>query len=39
MGPGHLYTMFVTLVVWVGIFAYLRRMERKVNDLEQDPQS
>jgi CcmD family protein len=36
MGPGHLYTMAVTLVIWVGIFAYLLRVERKVSELEGD---
>jgi hypothetical protein len=39
MGPGHLYTLAVTLVVWLGVCAYLWRVERKVDALEQDPQS
>jgi len=30
--------MAVTLVVWIGIFFYLRRVERKVSELEQDQQ-
>jgi CcmD family protein len=39
MGAGHLYTMAVTLVIWAGIFAYLLRVERKVDALEKDGQS
>jgi CcmD family protein len=32
---GHISVMAVTLVIWVGIFCYLWRIERKVRDLEQ----
>lgn len=36
MGPGHLYTLAVTLVVWAGIVLYLLRVERKVAALERE---
>ena len=39
MGPGHLYTMRVTLVVWIGVIVYLLRIERKVDALELDQTS
>ncbi len=39
MGQGHLFTMAVTVVIWLGIFFYLMRIERKVSALEQDQQS
>lgn len=35
MGPGHLFTMAVTLTVWAGILVYLFRIERKVRELER----
>jgi CcmD family protein len=32
---GHYYTLAVTLVVWAGLFFYLRRVDQKVNHLEE----
>jgi hypothetical protein len=31
---GNTFTLAVTLVVWAGLFFYLRRIEKKVTDLE-----
>lgn len=32
---GHYFFMAVTLVIWIGLFFYLRRVEAKVERLER----
>jgi hypothetical protein len=32
---GHYFFMAVTLVIWFGLFCYLRRVEAKVDRLEK----
>jgi CcmD family protein len=31
----NVVTMIVTLVIWIGVFLYLLRLDRKVADLER----
>jgi CcmD family protein len=33
---GIYYTLAVTLVGWIGIFAYLLRLDRRISGLEND---
>jgi CcmD family protein len=32
---GHIHTLAVVLVIWIGLFLYLWRVERKVSELEK----
>jgi CcmD family protein len=32
---GQYFTLAVTLVVWAGLFFYLRRIDKKVTELEE----
>jgi CcmD family protein len=32
---GNYVAMIVTLIIWVGLFVYLMRLDRRVKDLER----
>jgi CcmD family protein len=33
---GIYYTLGVTLVIWIGLFLYLLRLDRRIGELERD---
>jgi CcmD family protein len=33
---GVYYTLAVTLVIWIGLFLYLLRLDRRIGELERD---
>jgi CcmD family protein len=34
MPMGIYYTLAVTLIIWIGLFLYLIRLDRRISDLE-----